>query len=422
MLASRNSGVKESAGAREAIGRADLPLKIAYFDTGSGISGDMTVAALLDAGSECGLSLERLSGALATIRVGGYHVESNAVDVNGFAARSFNVIVDEPQHHHRTWTTIRGLLEEAGRNGLAAGVVERSMRVFEVLARAEARVHGVEPDAVHFHEVGAIDSIVDIVGAAWCLDELGIDACFVGAVPSGSGYVDTEHGRLPVPTPATAELLRGYEIIAGDGKGELVTPTGAAILNALARPLRPAFDYRRIGCGAGTMRLDDRPNVLRVFIGECEGVDDEQVFVLEADIDDMTPEALAHVAERLRTDGARDVSVEPVHMKKGRLGMRLTVLCDLERLESLSARVLAESSSIGLRYRALGRAVLPRRIEVVETSYGTIALKVVGRPGGKETAEPEFEDVSRAARQHDVAFADVRRAALVSWEQARTGG
>jgi hypothetical protein len=374
----------------------------------------MTVGALLDAGRNRGLSVERLSEALELLGVGGYRLEEGPTEVGQIRANSFKVLIDEPRHAHRDWKTIRSLIKEAGDRGLSAGTVQRAIAVFEVLAAAEAKVHGVSVDKVHFHEVGAIDSIVDIVGAAWCLDTLGIEACFVGPLPSGSGYVMTEHGRLPVPAPATALLMEGFDIIAGDGEGELVTPTGMAILAALAKPVRPGFTLDAIGVGAGTKRFEDRPNVLRVMIGDCDGVDDTQIVEMVADIDDMTPEALAHAAERLRADGARDVSVEPVHMKKGRSGMRLTVLCDVACLSALATRVLSESSSIGVRYRMLNRVVLPRRVEQVATEFGPITVKIVTRPDGSETAEPEFDDVARIALERDLPFEQVRAAALAA--------
>ncbi len=387
-------------------------MKIAYFDAPSGISGDMAVAALLDAGSRRGVDLGALERALEALDVGGYRLEAVRADVDGISALTFRVLVEEEQHAHRDWNTIRDLLDGAHRAGLSDGAHGKALAIFQALAEAEAKVHGVEVDRVTFHEVGAVDSIVDIVGAAWCLDALGVDACFTSPVPGGSGYVMTAHGRLPVPAPATVELLRGFEVVAGDGKGELVTPTGAAILAAMAKPLRPAFVLEQAGCGAGTRRLPDRPNVLRVFIGQADEVSDEEIVVLEADIDDMTAEALAHAAERVRGAGARDVSLAPVQMKKGRLGSRLTVLSDLGRLEELATVILRETSTLGVRYRSVRRSVLPRRTELVTTEYGPIAIKVAVRPGGEETFEPEFDDVARAASEHDRPFAEVRAAAL----------
>jgi len=396
-------------------------MKVAYFDAGSGISGDMTVAALLDAGAGAdggrGSAIERLRAALSALPVGGYRLSCVVVEVGALRAAKFDVAVEDPPHFHRDWATIRSLIEQAGRNGLAEGVVERALSIFAVLAAAEAKVHGVEPERVHFHEVGAIDSIVDIVAAAWCLHELGVEAGFVGPLPSGSGYVESQHGRLPLPAPATLELLRGFDVVAGDGEGELVTPTGAAILRAIAKPLHPLMHVETIGMGAGSRRLDDRPNLLRVLIGEADSDGDREVIVIETDIDDMTPAALAHAAESLRSDGARDVSISSTVMKKGRAGMRLTVLCDVERLDVLARRVLTETSAIGLRYRAMARLVLPRRIESVETQYGSIRLKIVARPDGRDSAEPEFEDVARAALAASVALVVVRDAALAAWQE-----
>lgn len=397
-------------------------MKVAYFDAGSGISGDMAVAALLDVGltgdPERRLGVERLSTALSALPIGGYRLSCAVVEVGALKASKFDVVIEDPPRFHRDWATIRLLIEEAGGNGLAEGVVERALSIFEVLAVAEAKVHGVEPERVHFHEVGAIDSIVDIVATAWCLHELAIEACFVGPLPSGSGYVESQHGRLPLPAPATLELLRGFDVVAGDGSGELVTPTGAAILSALAKPVHPLMHIEAVGIGAGSRRLDDRPNVLRVLVGEADSDGDREVIVIETDIDDMTPAALAHVAESLRGDGARDVSIASTVMKKGRAGMRLTVLCDVERLDVLARRVLAETSAIGLRYRAMARLVLPRRIESVDTEYGPIRLKIVARPDGGESAEPEFEDVARAALAAEVALAVVRDATLAAWRKS----
>jgi uncharacterized protein (TIGR00299 family) protein len=389
------------------------PVRIAHFDAGSGIAGDMTVAALLDAGARSGLSVETLRAALGTVPLGGYGIAADEVEIGGVRALHFRVDIDAAAHgRYRDWSEIRAMLGEARTNGLAEGSYERAMRIFGVLADAEAEVHGVPVDRVHFHEVGAVDSIVDIVGAACCLDALGIDLCTVSALPSGSGYVDTAHGRLAVPAPATALLLRGFEVKMGDGDGELVTPTGAAILAAMARPLHPSITIETSGCGAGTKRLRDRPNVLRVFVGTADDVSDEQLVMIEADLDDMTPAALAAACEVLRTEGARDVSVLPLQMKKNRLGMRLTVLADPALLEKLSAAVLLHTTSIGVRYRQVGRAVLARRIDVVETTSGPVRVKVVVRPDGTETAEPEFDDVARAAQRSGRPFADVRAEAL----------
>ncbi|HYB99007.1 MAG TPA: nickel pincer cofactor biosynthesis protein LarC [Candidatus Limnocylindrales bacterium] len=391
-------------------------MKTAYFEASSGIAGDMTVAALLDAG---GLDVSDLRHALAALPVDGYSVDASRVGVAGVPALHFHVALEHARQPHRHWSDISRMLDDARGAGISAGTHERAMAIFERLARAEAEVHRVDIDHVHFHEVGAVDSIVDIVGAAWCLDALAVEACFVGSIAAGSGYVDTEHGRLPVPAPATAVLLRGFDVILGDGRGELVTPTGAAILAAMARPFRPIFQLRASGAGAGTRRLEDRPNVLRVFLGEADERSEESLVMLEAEIDDMTPAALAHACEALRAQGARDVTLLPVQMKKGRLGMRLAVLCDLALMDALARQILTATSTLGIRYRAVPRQIVPRRIDIVETEYGPIAVKIAVRPDGSETAEPEFEDVARASLHMRATFADVRAAALAAARRGR---
>ena len=227
-------------------------MNIAHFEAGSGIAGDMTVAALLDAGRGRGLSLDALRDALATVPLGHYGIDASPVEVDGVPALHFRVAIDHHHHHHhRHWSDIRRMLGEARAAGLPEGAFDRAMAIFEVLARAEAEVHQVDVDHVHFHEVGAVDSIVDIVGAAWCLDRLGIDACTVAPFPTGSGFVDTEHGRLAVPAPATALLIRGFDVKMGDGEGELVTPTGAAILAAMAEADAAAYARGSLRRGRG---------------------------------------------------------------------------------------------------------------------------------------------------------------------------
>jgi uncharacterized protein (TIGR00299 family) protein len=381
----------------------------------------MTIGALLDAGGP-DIDVAKLSQALSLLGVHGYRLTNERVRIGPFHAASFDVVIDAHAggHHppHRDWGSIRGLIEKAGGRGLGPRVVERALSIFGELAAAEAAVHGVSIETVHFHEVGAVDAICDIVGTAWGLDELGIERCFVGPLPGGkSGYVTSEHGRLPIPAPATVRLLEGFPVLIGDGEGELVTPTGAAILRGLAKPLRPMMSIERVGVGAGKKRWTDRPNVLRVFVGDCEDDTDQEIVVMETDIDDMTPAALSFAAEQLRKTGAIDVTLLPLQMKKGRPGFRLTVLSSVEHVDELARKILSETTSIGVRFRTMGRVVLPRRIEPVMTVYGSIAVKIVVRPSGEESAEPEFEDVARAALAGRVSYRTVRDAALDSWRK-----
>jgi len=270
------------------------------------------------------------------------------------------------------------------------------------LAEAEARVHGVLLEEVHFHEVGALDSIIDIVGTAICLDYLGVEAIHASALPLGNGFVNTAHGRLPVPAPATAELLRGMPLHDDCGPGERVTPTGAAILAALCAGFgkQPQMLLDRIGCGAGSKDFDDCPNVLRAFLGRVVAVDRpaDQVIVAEANIDDSSAEVLGYTMERLLEAGALDVFFTPIQMKKNRPGTKLSFLCHLEQFTVLSRIVLTETSAIGLRHYRVDRTVLERRIVELPTELGVVRFKqVFDADGSLLRAAPEYEDCRRIA-------------------------
>ena len=286
-----------------------------YLDAFSGLSGDMMAGALIDCGAAFG-ELERVA---ASLGMGGYRLAIRRKDVSGIAATKFDVEVFERQPE-RHFGEIRRMIERAG---LAPRVSATAVAIFEALAIAEAKVHRTTPDEVHFHEVGAVDSIIDIVAAAWGLDYLGVDALLVSPLPMGSGFARSQHGIIPVPPPATAELLTGFPVKLGDGPSEMVTPTGAAIVKALARPasLPLTFAIERIGYGAGTKHFDDRPNVLRLLIGNAAGVfASDELIEIAANIDDLNPQIYDHLSERLFKAGARDVSFTPIVMKKGRPG------------------------------------------------------------------------------------------------------
>jgi len=380
----------------------------AYFDTFSGISGDMTVGALLD----LGLPLAELRSAIAGLGLEGCelvldHREHGAIRAAKFEVRT-NAAASE-----RTFATIRAILE---RGSLAAAVRDRALAAFRALAEAEGRIHGVAPEQVHFHEVGGIDSIADIVGAALGIERLGITTIYVGPLPLGSGTVTSRHGPLPVPAPATLELLRGFAVRLGDGSGEMVTPTGAAILRgfgAVSSP-PPALRAVRIGYGSGTRELADRPNVLRIILGDvavpAEMLADEMV-VVETNIDDMNPELYAHAVERLFAAGAADVTCIPAQMKKGRPGVLLQVLAAPALRDYVAAVLFAETTTIGVRFHPVGRLKLARRVEEVSTPYGPIAVKISGGPDGPQTIAPEYESCRRAAERHGVALRVVYEAA-----------
>jgi pyridinium-3,5-bisthiocarboxylic acid mononucleotide nickel chelatase len=381
-------------------------VKTLYFDCHAGIAGDMTVAALLDLGVPLELLREHL--ALLPLSTDLYKLTVSRVARKGITATHFDVSTAH-EHHHRRYADIAAMID---RSGLPVGVREKAGRIFLRLAEAEAKVHGVEIGEVHFHEVGAVDSIIDIVGTAIGLDYLGIDAIHASPLPYGSGFVQTAHGRLPVPAPATAELLRGMPVHFESGSGERVTPTGAAILAALADGFGPppAMRVEAVGCGAGTKDFDDLPNILRIVMGESEGsfLKDE-ILVLETHIDDMNPEILGYLMEKLLAQGALDVAYAPIQMKKNRPGVKLTLLTHRDGLDKLSRLVLTESTSAGIRYFPAERLMLARTEEERETSLGRLRVKVFHDGGRPLRVVPEFEECRRVASERGLTLLEVYR-------------
>lgn len=376
-------------------------MKILYLDCQAGISGDMTVAALLD----LGVPLDYLEQELAKLPLpkGSYALATRRVERRHFGALKFDVAVHD-HHTHRHYADIDSLI--AG-SSLAEGVREKARRIFRRLAEAEAKVHGVPLAEVHFHEVGAVDSIVDIVAVAVCMEYLGVEKVYASPLPLGSGFIETAHGRLPVPAPATAELMTGIPVHGDCGPGERVTPTGAAIIAALADGFGspPAIRMESAGCGAGDKDFPDLPNIVRAFIGTPDNPEgDGQVIVMEANIDDSSPELLGYAMERLLTSGALDVWFTPIQMKKCRPAVMLSLLCLPPDRDRLAALVIEETSAIGVRHYPVTRTVLPRRIEERETSLGKVRFKISGN-GEK----PEFEDCRRLALERGIPLPEVYR-------------
>jgi len=388
-------------------------MKVLYIDAFSGISGDMTVGALL----ALGVPLDSIRQQLALLPLTGYSISAAAHHVHGIGATKFNVTVASQGHSHRSFRTIREMLEGSAVDPAAQRL---AVGIFAKLADAEGRVHRVAPDDVEFHEVGAVDSIIDIVGTAVGITTLGIEATYVSPLPLGSGIVQSQHGPLPVPPPATLELLRGFPTRPGDGEGELVTPTGAAIVAALAMAgPPPEFRIHSVGYGAGERTLKDRPNILRLVRGECtESSHPEDLQVIETNIDDLNPELYDHVMEQLLGAGARDVYLAPVHMKKNRPGIVLSVLCGESDRERLSAMILNETSAIGVRYYAVRRRILERSIRQVSTAYGSVRVKMALTPDGYENVAPEYDDCKRIAVEKSVPIKRVYQAALAAAVQS----
>lgn len=374
-------------------------MRCAYLDAFSGVSGDMMVGALLAAGAD----FSGLKSALGSMALAGYEVRLGGRELSGIAAAKFEVEVQGPQPQ-RSLGPIRALIEKAE---LAVAVKEDALRIFELLAQAEAKVHNTTPEQVHFHEVGAVDSIVDIVGTAWCRNELQIGELLVSPLPMGQGFVKSAHGPLPVPPPATVELLAGFPLRLGDGPSEMVTPTGAAIIRALARPaaLPLGFEIERIGYGAGTKTFADRPNLLRLLLGRRSGGwESDQLLEIQTNIDDLNPQVYDHLTQRLMAAGARDVTLTPTVMKKGRPGVIVSVLGERAARDRLANILFEETTTIGVRYHEVQRLKLGREMITVQTRWGAIAVKVARLAGEVRNLMPEYEDCRRAAQQHGVAL------------------
>ena len=371
----------------------------------------MIVAALVDAGADSGALRE----ALASLGLDGYTLTIESVAKQGFAATRFHVELDtQAAQPHRHLGSIVEILEKST---LPARVKQDAARIFERLARAEAKVHGTTVEEVHFHEVGAVDAILDVVGALLALERLEVERVVCSPIPPGSGTVRCAHGVMPVPAPATAELLKGVPLASCDEAGELTTPTAAAVLTTLADeygPL-PAMTISAIGCGAGAREGGKRPNLLRVLIGDtAANGDSDEIAVLETNVDDASPELIGHCMERLLDEGALDVYAVPIHMKKSRTGVVLTVLCEHHQSAAMERILFAETTTFGVRRHAATRAKMRRRHETVGTAFGKVRMKI-GERAGVVTASPEYEDCRAAAAKHQVALRDVIAAANAAW-------
>jgi uncharacterized protein (TIGR00299 family) protein len=382
-------------------------MRTAYFDCFSGISGDMTIGALVDAGA----SFEVLREQLTTLHVPGFDVAIEKVTKQGIAGTKFHVHVHDPGTQHRRLRDITAILHASG---LEARIQERALEVFTRLAEAEATIHHTSIDQVHFHEVGAIDSIVDITGAVIALALLDVERVLASPVNVGAGFVRAAHGVLPVPGPATAELLKGAPIYARGNDGELTTPTGAALLATLAQSFGPLPELRveRIGYGAGTRDLPQAPNLLRVFIGEDSTRGDaDMITVLEANLDDMNPEWFEYAQEQLFTHGALDVFYTPIFMKKNRPATKLTVLCASSKLERIVETIFQGTSTFGVRTSEVRRQKLQRVSQIVETSYGAISVKIGEWHGQVVQISPEYESCREAAQRSGAPLKEIYRAA-----------
>ena len=391
-------------------------MKIAYFDCFAGASGDMILGALMDAG----LELELLKGELAKLHLTHYDLQVKKVAKRGIGGSQALVSVDEDHHHHHH-RHLHDIEEIIDKSDLKESIKRRSIEIFTRLAEAEAKVHQTTIEQIHFHEVGAMDAIIDVVGAVAGLAALGIEEVYCSPLHVGTGTVECAHGTLPVPAPATAELIRGKPIYSTGVEGELLTPTGAAILTTLSSDFvpMPAMTLEKVGYGAGTSE-PAIPNLLRVAIGEAldegKGYQIEQVAVVETSIDDMNPEVYDYLIHKMLDMGALDVFLAPLQMKKNRPGTMLTVICVPENVGKFSDFLMRETTTIGLRWRVDNRIKARRTTREAQTKFGTIKFKVAQVGDRAINVSPEYEDCKRAALERKVplkaVMEEVRAAAL----------
>jgi len=378
-------------------------MKIAYFDTIAGISGDMTLGALVSAG----IPIDDLISELRKLNLSGFELSAKHITRNGIVAVKVDVLISGQPHYHRYLKDIEKLLDDSE---LSLTVKERSKKIFHEIAVAESNVHNTSIEKVHFHEVGAIDSLVDIVGASICLEMLGIQKVYSSPMKVGNGgMVKTQHGMLPVPTPATMEILKDYPVVLTDVPFELTTPTGAAIIKALSQGVLSAerIQVSAIGYGAGGRDIEQLPNLLRVFIGELapEYVADEIVSI-ETNIDNMNPEIYPYIIEKLLAAGAHDAYLIPIVMKKGRPGILLSILAERARIDRILDIVFRETTTIGVRIQPVERKKLPRRHTKINTIFGPVSIKIV-TVDGNEQKRVEFEECKRIASEKNIPLSEV---------------
>lgn len=379
-------------------------MRIAYFDCFSGISGDMTLGAFLDAG----LSFKSLKDGLARLGIKGYSLRKSAVKRGGISGTRFECIAPAKAHSR----PLKEILSTIEKSSLSTRVKNTASYIFGNIGEAESKVHSIRKGSdIRLHELGSLDSIVDIVGTAIAVDSLGIDEIYSSPVTTGNGSIMTAHGRLPVPAPAALELLKGIPVSISGAGHELVTPTGAAILKTLAKDFgsAPGMTVGRIGYGAGSRDSAGEwtlPNMLRLIVGEAAGValDEDTIDVIETNIDDMNPQGFEYLFERLFSEGALDVYITNIQMKKSRPGFKLTVLAECRDRGKMASVIFRETPTIGLRYYRTGRFKLKRETVNVKTSAGNVSVKISKGAGGILTASPEYEDCAMLARKSGFPF------------------
>jgi len=371
-------------------------MRIAYFDCFSGISGDMLVGSLIDAG----LDFEELENEIKKLGLESVEIKADKIVKQNIASTKFSVLYED-QKHHRHLQDLNAMVENAS---IDEDIKEKAKEVFMKIAVAEAKIHNMPLDKVHFHEIGAVDTIVDVVAALTGFRKLGIEKVFCSGLNVGSGFVTFSHGKFPVPAPATAEILKDVPVYSTDSKGELVTPTGAAIITALADGFgdMPLVKVESIGYGAGSKDFE-HPNVLRVYLGQMVDKPSENVIdVIETNIDDMNPQWYDHIIDRLYVEGALEVFMTNIQMKKNRPGIKLTILADPVNKDQLLKIVFRETTSIGVRMRRESREILERESRTLDTPYGKVNAKITIYEGETVNQKVEYDDLRRLAAENNL--------------------
>jgi len=387
-------------------------MNIAIFDTYSGLSGDMMIGALISAG----MPLEYLQKELKKLDIRHYSISQTLIQKKSITAVKFNVHIehvhnnsDNDSEHHSHGRSYKKIISLIDASELSQGVKDRAKKIFKIIGEAEAKIHNVMLDDVHFHEIGAIDSIVDIVGCAIGFEYFNIRKVYTTTIPLGRGFVETQHGRMPIPAPATMEILRDYPVVFLDIPFELTTPTGAGIIKAESSGelLNKKFIVNKIGYGAGAQEIRDFPNIFRLMIGEiAESYFYDETLIIETNIDDMNPEFYPYVVEKLLDAGALDAYLVPIIMKKGRPGILLSTLVDSNLIDDILEIIYRETTTLGIRILRVERRKLLRDFAEVETKFGKVKVKVVNIEMGKRFI-PEFEECKKIATERNIPISEV---------------
>ena len=372
-------------------------MKTAYFDCFSGISGDMIIGALLD----LGLDFNFLKNELKKLDLKNYEIKSRKIIKNRIASTKFDVIIKhEHNHEERNLKEINKIIKKSKLDNETKTVIKK---IFLKIANAEAKIHNKPVDKIHFHEIGAIDTIIDIAGAVIGLKKLGIEKVCCSKLNVGTGFVEFSHGKWPVPAPATAEILKNVPVYNNNAEAELVTPTGAAIITTFAEKFgeMPLVKIEKIGYGAGTKDLE-QPNVLRVFLGEMENNGNETINIIETNIDNMNPEIYPYVIDRLMENDALDAYLTNIIMKKGRPAIKLTVLCEVENTDKLCNIIFDETTTLGVRIFPAAKKKLDREVKTIKTKYGNIRVKISKLDNEVKNIMPEYDDCVKIAKSKKI--------------------